>query len=479
VNRTLPIAVCLGAALAAAGLSWQTAARERAYGDLLGRGETALAARDTAAAIEAYSGAIALHPDSMLPYLRRGETYQLRGDLESAARDFRQAADLDPSATRPLEALGTVLYEQDRLPQAAAAFERRLNLDDTSPDVAYRLALTRYRLGDYAGALPQIDRVLAANDGSAEAHYLRGLCLRDSGDLDAAVDAFEAAITRSPGLIPAREELADVYGQLRRFGAEIEQLQVIAGLDRSSVDRQVDVGLALSRAARSARTPATAQRNDDLAILTLGSALERAPDQPQIYGTLGRVWLDIAIARGDRIALAKALEAFDQVIASPAVPGDVLSAYGRALALEGELGAAERVLAEAIRRYPVDPAAFTAYADVAETRGHFDAARRALIEYDALINDQDGIERRAARIAALSMRLNDTATALDWLQRALVISPGDAGIVASLAEAHLAAGDPAAAQRVTEQALAAHPEDERLRALARKAGAAASTAARN
>ena len=70
-------------------------------------------------------------------------------------------------------------------------------------------------------------------------------------------------------MIPAREELADLYGALGRRADELEQLQVLAGLDRDRVERQVAVGLAHARAGHW-----------DLAVLTLGSALERHPDQP-------------------------------------------------------------------------------------------------------------------------------------------------------------------------------------------------------
>src|ERR1700756_1859111 len=88
--------------------AYQTAAHERHYRSLLARGDAALADDQTFAAIEAYSGAIALRPDSMLAHLRRGETYRRRGDrgdLDQAARDFRAAVALDRSATRPLEEL--------------------------------------------------------------------------------------------------------------------------------------------------------------------------------------------------------------------------------------------------------------------------------------------------------------------------------------------------------------------------------------
>src|SRR5262245_27368097 len=66
-------------------IAYQTLRREREYRALLARGDVALRADETFGAIEAYSGAIALRPDSMLPHLRRGETYLRRGELEAAA----------------------------------------------------------------------------------------------------------------------------------------------------------------------------------------------------------------------------------------------------------------------------------------------------------------------------------------------------------------------------------------------------------
>ena len=114
--------VLLTAAGVGGAWTYQAAARDRDYRVLLGRGDAALRDEQTFAAIEAYSGAIALRPDSMLAHLRRGETYQRRGDLEAAARDFQTAAILDAMATRPLEELADVRY------LAAALSSRRRDL---------------------------------------------------------------------------------------------------------------------------------------------------------------------------------------------------------------------------------------------------------------------------------------------------------------------------------------------------------------
>src|SRR5437764_5770195 len=121
MKRGIVGVLVLVAAAAGAAFAYQAAARQRDYRTLLRSGDAALRDDQTFGAIEAYSGAIALRPDSMLAYLRRGQTYQRRadrGDLEAAARDFRTASALDPTATRPLQALGDALYQLQRYARA-------------------------------------------------------------------------------------------------------------------------------------------------------------------------------------------------------------------------------------------------------------------------------------------------------------------------------------------------------------------------
>jgi tetratricopeptide (TPR) repeat protein len=248
VKRSLLFLLVVLAAIGlGAAVTYQAVARERHYRDLLARGDAALRDAQTFGAIEAYSGAIALRGDSMLPYLRRGETYQRRGELEAAARDFHTAVTLDPTATRPLDELGDVRYLQQRFYRASQIYEQYLRLDDRAVQVSYKLALARYRDGNLDGALAALDATLHLNDRLADAYYLRGLCLRAQHRVAQAQRAFLQAIALSPGSIPAREELADLYASLARRGDELEQLQVIAGLDRDRTERQVAVGLAHAR----------------------------------------------------------------------------------------------------------------------------------------------------------------------------------------------------------------------------------------
>jgi tetratricopeptide (TPR) repeat protein len=423
----------------------------------MAQADLALAASDTLAAIEDYSGAIVLRPDSMLAHLRRGETYRQRGDLDNAARDFREASSLDATATRPLEELGDTLYQLQRYKAAVDAYEARLRLDDRSAAIRYRIGLTHYRDHNLDAALTVLRAATRQDPQLADAHYLAGVCLRERGDSAAALVELQKAVQLSPGSVPAREELADLLASLNRNAEAIEQLDVLAALD-SRLERRVAVGLAHAKAGHL-----------DLAVLTLGSAIERAPDQPVLYGALGRVWLDIAETRQDRPdAIGKALEALARAASSATATSEVKTLYGRALADDHQFDAAEQVLQQATERFPVDAGAFSEFANVAERLKHYESARTALISYNALVGDDYEFPRRALKIGVLSLTLNDPETAISWLTRASAAAPDDLKALVALADAELKAGRREAAQATLKKGLQLDPANIQLRGLSKR-----------
>jgi protein O-GlcNAc transferase len=382
-------------------------------------------------AIEAYSGAIGLKPDSMIAHVRRAETYQRRGDLDAAARDLKTAVWLNPAAAGPSEELGDVRYAQRQFGEATDAYAESLRLDARPARVAYKLAMARYRTSNVGGALQAIDIALHRDERLADAYYLQGLCLRDLVRLNEAVRAFEQAIALAPGFVAAREELADLFQSLGRHPDELEQLQVLAALDRDRIERYVAVALAHARWSNDAQQPvSTRTGHADLAVLTLGSALERSPDNPSIYTALGRVWLDIAEQRNDRAALHKALEALERSGSSKAATSESLTSYGRVLLQLGRTAEAEDTLRQATDRSPAEAQAFLFYASAADRQGHAKAARQALIQYGALAGNDPGFADRAARIATLSLRVHDRESAAEWLKRGLEKDPQHAGLLA-------------------------------------------------
>ncbi|HSP90272.1 MAG TPA: hypothetical protein VLN08_05175, partial [Vicinamibacterales bacterium] len=73
MTRTIVGALLLTAAVAAVVVAGLSVQRDLRYQNLLAAGNRALSTDQTFAAIEAFSGAIALREGSMVAYLRRGE----------------------------------------------------------------------------------------------------------------------------------------------------------------------------------------------------------------------------------------------------------------------------------------------------------------------------------------------------------------------------------------------------------------------
>lgn len=372
MKRPVILSVAVAATVVAAVLVWMDARREREFRRLIAVGDAALAADRTFDAIEAFSGALALKPQSMLASLKRGDTYRRRGEYTAALRDLGQAAFLDPAAPRPIELIGDVQTALGQYAAAAAEYQRYLAFDDRAPGVLYKLALAHYRNGMAAAAVDPLRRAVAIDDRFAEAHYLLGLSLRET-DRQQSLRALRRALEVNPTFAAAREELARVYEQMGRWQEAIDELEALAALEPSRPERFVNVGLAYARIGRP-----------ETAVLTLGRAADRHPDATVVFTALGRIWLTMAEAQKDPIALGKALEALQPAAAQADAVSETRSLYGRALALSGNMVAAERMLLQAVAIRPVDPSAYRYLAEVAQRLGHSTVASDAAAKYAVL-----------------------------------------------------------------------------------------------
>ena len=362
------------AALVAGGvLAWTTIRQDREFQRLIAAGDAALAQDQTFTAIEAFSGALALKPDSMLAYLKRGDTYRRRGELTAALRDLRAASALEPTAPRPVELLGDVNAGMGRYERAIEDYRRFIGLDDRSPRVLYKLAHTYYRNAQVSKAIAPLREALTIDGRLGEAHYLLGLCLRETGHAQDAVASLRRALDLEPGMTVAREELVVLYDILKRERESIEQLEALATLEPGRPERLIRVALAYARQGRT-----------ETAIATLGRAAERHPDDSAVYTALGRVWLESAGSQKDRVAITKARQALETAASRPSATSETLALYGRALFLSGNTEAAVRTLEQAIARVPVEPLAYRYLAEAAARTRDVTLSHNAGVLYVAL-----------------------------------------------------------------------------------------------
>ena len=447
------------ALIAVAGvLAYSVVASEREFDRLIAEGDHAVANDRHFQAIEAYSGAIALRPDSMLAHLKRGVAYQDQGQLESALRDLREAVTIDPSALIPLELTGDVNVALTRSERAVERYEAYIALDERNPRVLYKLGLARYRAGRIDEASDPLQQAIRIDPGLGDAYYVLGLVQRDQNQLAHARASLEHAARLSPaGQTAAREALADVYALDGDHSKAINQLEALAALDPTRAERLIALGLAQARAGR-----------EDAAVTTLGRAVERFPDAPQVYAALGEVWLTIAQRRGDHVALNKALEALGLAASRPDATSDTLAALGRASLLAGDVRGAERALRQAVSRVPVPPEAYLQLADVTVRDGRIQDARDSLVKYATLIGDERPMAAVATRIGDLSMKLGDAALAVRWFDRAMDEAGPTTALQMRLADAALRAGNVPRASQIINEGLAADPGHPGLLQLKRR-----------
>jgi tetratricopeptide (TPR) repeat protein len=439
-------------------LAFGALANEREFDRLIAEGDALVVTEHPFQAIEAYSGAIARKSDSMVAHFKRGAVYESQNELEAALRDFRSAADIDPSSLRALEALGDANVALGRHERAIERYETFNGLDDRNARVLYKLGLARYRAGRPKEALPVLQQALSIDPAMGEAHYVLGLVQRDLDNLAAARKSLEEAARRAPASqTSAREALADVYLQESDYGRAINQLEALAALEPTRPERAVAVGLAQARAGR-----------EDAAVVTLGRALERFPDAPQVYAALGHVWLNEAQRRGDRVALNKAIEALQHAGSRSDASSDTLAELGRAWLLAGDRPAAERALRQAVAKLPVPPDAYLQLAEVTARDGRIQDARDALLKYATLIGDDKPLAIVATRIADYSVRLGEPALAVRWFDRAIDEGGPNAALQVRLADAAYRAGDVARAHQVVDEGLASEPDNLPLQQLKRR-----------
>ena len=457
MKRILGLAAAVALLAVAGVLLEQRVERDRQYRDLLASGDEHLASGDTATAIEAFSGALALRSSSMVAHLRRGEAYRADRRVDDAVRDLLEAARLAPDSIEPALSLGD-LYEAEHDWPRAANWYGQAAVRLQAPTLLYRLALARYRSGSAAAAIDPLQRIVARDDTAGEAYYLLGLAYRDTRRPDDAIKALERAVRIAPSLLPAREELADLYRTQGRAVDEMAQLQALEVLDGRPA-RAVAIALAETRAGQL-----------DASVATLSEAARADPADPAVALALSRVFLTRAERSLDRPSAIRALAILSAAPAAALSTSERIALLGRAEYLSGDWSRAERTLTDAVRTAPVDIEAFGFLADAAERLGHDADARDALANLDALQGDTASAAARAARarrMGTISLRLGDVAAAARSFGQATDLGAADASTLALLAQARWQAGDRSGARAALTRAVTADEHNADVARVAR------------
>jgi len=225
-----------------------------------------------------YAKAATLDPKMAEAHLNLG-ILLLEKDPSAAAVSLRKAVELLPSQSRPRFLLGVALERSSDFVGAADAFAGAVNLDPNDSESLIHLAEADLQLKMYTEAEERFRDVLVRNPKSTQA--LRGLALSlDAQNKSEAVDAY-------------RNYLAV---QSNDSAAKTRFVHLLVA------SKQFDEALAVSETSANGRQPTLedlklradiqiGQNKLDDAVKTLQQALTLAPQDAQLHGGLGRLYL--------------------------------------------------------------------------------------------------------------------------------------------------------------------------------------------
>ncbi len=148
---------------------------------------------DIDGAIDDFSKAIELHPNSPHSYNNRGFANIHLNDLEEALDDFNKAIELDPNYENGYFNRGGVKAYLDDFDGALDDFNKIIELNSNSAKAYYNCGSIKASQDDFKEAKNYFDKAIELNPDFAEAYYARGTVKVSLGDMSGSRDDFDKA----------------------------------------------------------------------------------------------------------------------------------------------------------------------------------------------------------------------------------------------------------------------------------------------
>ena len=281
--------------------------------DLLDEAQAALDKNDYEAAIPPLQKFIAEKPDVAFAHFQLAYAYTALKRPDDARQEYERSIALDPKMPEAQLNLGVLLLE--RQPAAAVAVLRRaVELLPSESRPRYLLGLAQERSGDFSGAAESFAGATRLDPKDLASLTRLGQVLLRLGKSADAEGKFRAALELQPNSPEALQGLAQSLDQQKKpqavdayrnyLAAEPDDKAARLRLVHLLVEQQKYDEAVAENAKDNAGQPATVddlklradieinQKKLDEAITTLRRALALAPNDAQLHGGLGRIYLE-------------------------------------------------------------------------------------------------------------------------------------------------------------------------------------------
>ena len=281
--------------------------------DLLDEAQAALDKNDYEAAIPPLQKFIAEKPDVAFAHFQLAYAYTALKRPDDARQEYERSIALDPKMPAAQLNLGVLLLE--RQPAAAvAALRRAVELLPSESRPRYLLGLAQERSGDFSGAVESFAGATRLDPKDLDSLTRLGQVLLRLGKSADAEGKFRAALELQPNSPEALQGLAQSLDQQKKpqavdayrnyLAAEPDDKAARLRLVHLLVEQQRYDEAVAENAKDNAGQPATVddlklradieinQKKLDEAITTLRRAIALAPNDAQLHGGLGRIYLE-------------------------------------------------------------------------------------------------------------------------------------------------------------------------------------------
>jgi tetratricopeptide (TPR) repeat protein len=328
--------------------------------------------------------------------------------LDSTSRpDGKYSEDEKRNRAVFLDRLGAIDSEQTKTTEAVAAYKQEADLGGDYAPRGYQGEIDAYRDAhqwkDATTVAAAAAKALPKDHGVQMTYAMQ---LADMGQVDQALALAKAQLTGTPADLEVEQELASIYGRLKRYKEAGEELDKAEALSTKPAER---LEILYARGEFYDR-----QKLYDQAEAQYRKALVIDPDNAGVLNNLGYMLADL----GQK--LPEALKMISRaVVLDPQNPA-YLDSLGWVYFKTGQYPEAEENLRKAIERISTDPAIHDHLGEVYEKTGNLKMAvaqwERSMTEYARSLPadaDPDDVQKVQHKLENARVKLAKLSTATD------------------------------------------------------------------
>jgi tetratricopeptide (TPR) repeat protein len=213
-------------------------------------------------------------------FLLKGNGALKEQNTVEATRYFTEALRLDPCFVEALNNLGTMAFQSNNWEEALGYYDKAIECNANYLPAYFNRVNTYYELKQYYNARQDIQRIKKSKPDTAVVHFAEGLVATKTRDYEAALQAFDKAIS----LDSTNAEFLVNRGTVNYYRHRYEEAE--ADLKRAEYINPAEANIYNTRAMIAV------QRGDHaVAYAEIEKALRIAPDQPYFVNNRGFILL--------------------------------------------------------------------------------------------------------------------------------------------------------------------------------------------